>query len=97
MAILTVRLPDKLKRQMRRLSHVNWSQVARRAIEDTLQTELAHGEKNGALIRDASRNIDLLYSEVKRKYGTVAYDSAETVRSWREARKMSTYRTPQRP
>ncbi len=97
MAILTVRLPEKLKRQMRRLTHVNWSQVARRAIEETVQTELAHREKNGARIREASRSIDALYDDVKRRYGTVPYDSAETVRLWREARKTSTYRTPRQP
>src|SRR5207245_9003935 len=82
MAILTVRLPDKLKRQMRRLSHINWSQVARRAIEETVQAELAHQETQGAGIVEASRGIDQLHEEVKRMYGTVAYDSAETVRSW---------------
>src|SRR5438093_9891042 len=86
MAILTVRLPDRLKRQMRRLSRVNWSQVARRAIEETVQAELAHEKKNGARILEASRNIDQLYGEVKRMYGTVEYDSAKTVRSWRGAR-----------
>ena len=87
MAILTVRLPDKLKRQMRRLSHINWSQVVRRAIEETVQAELAHQETKGARILEASRSIDQLHEEVKRMYGTVEYDSAKTVRSWRGARR----------
>ena len=93
MAILTVRLPDKLKRQMRRLSHINWSQVARRAIEETVQAELAHQETKEARILEASRSIDQLHEEVKRMYGTVEYDSAETVRSWRGARG-TLHRTP---
>ncbi len=96
MAILTVRLSDELKKQMKSLKNVNWSQIARRAIEEKVALETAHRTKDRAKILEASESMDLLHEDVMRKYGTIDYDSSETVRLWREARYSSSYRTPQR-
>ena len=35
----TVRIPRELKERMDRLSHVNWSEVVRRAIEERVREE----------------------------------------------------------
>ena len=38
-AKLTVRIPRELKERMERFSHVNWSEVVRRAIEEKVREE----------------------------------------------------------
>ena len=95
MTLLTIRLPDKLKRQMKKLRHVNWSQIVRRAIEERVALEISEQRKDGARIRDASRAIDELFQNITERYGMIPYDSAETVRAWRETRYSSSSRTPQ--
>ena len=58
MAILTVRLSDRLKRHMKRLRHVNWSQIVRGAIEERMRLELTQEGRDRLLIQEASRSID---------------------------------------
>jgi len=36
---ITVRIPRELKERMNRLSHVNWSDVVRRALEEKVREE----------------------------------------------------------
>ncbi len=95
MAIITVRLPDKLKKQMQKLRHVNWSQTVRKSIEERVALEAAQRGKDKIRMREASGRIDELFESVKQRYGTINYDSSETVRIWREARYSSSSRTPQ--
>src|SRR5712692_4753707 len=95
MAIITVRLPDKLKKQMQKLRHVNWSQIVRKSIEERVVLEVAQQGKDRIRMREASDKIDELFEGVKQRYGTINYDSSETVRLWREARYSSSSQTPQ--
>lgn len=39
MSNITIRVPDELKRRMEELREVNWSEVARRAFEETIQKQ----------------------------------------------------------
>jgi len=38
---ITIRIPRELKERMNRLSHVNWSDVVRRALEEKVREEEA--------------------------------------------------------
>jgi hypothetical protein len=65
---------DELKRGMKKLKHINWSSVARRAFEDTIYRE----EKRGA-----AREIDRIRLSGK----TGAWSGAKEIRKWRDAAK----------
>lgn len=83
---ITIRVPDELKEKMKRLSDINWSEVARRAIENRVDLELARREKDWDAISKASARIDGIYERLRAEHGTVGFDSSETVRSWRDQR-----------
>lgn len=93
MAIVTVRVDEKLKKKMKRYSDVNWSDLIRRALEDRIGIEDKLRIKNKASVREANLIIDRIYKEVAEKYGDIEYDSSETIRTWRDSR--YSYRTHQ--
>ena len=39
MAIISIRIDDKLKKEMDRLKHINWNEIIRRAIIRTINEE----------------------------------------------------------
>jgi len=81
MASITVRVPERLRREMRRLRHVNWSEVIRKSIEERISLEQVARGRDRARIIEANRKVDGLYEDIRKRYGTVKYDSALTVRS----------------
>ncbi len=85
LAIVTVRLDEKLKAKMRRLKHVNWSQVIRTAVDQRIELEesLASSRTlNMDLLRKAMRDQDRLRAKT-----SGAWSGAGEVRKWRELRK----------
>ena len=72
MSTITVRIDPEVKKRMRRYSHVNWSEVVRRAILEKLREE----EK-----RDLAEAL-LINEELRRK-APEEWDSAEVIRAWR--------------
>jgi flavin-binding protein dodecin len=83
---ITIRIPEALKRKMDRVKAVNWSEVVRRAIADRLKVEEKLKTKNWSLIVKASKKSDDIRESLERACGKTDYDSAETIRSWRDAR-----------
>ncbi|MCX8183755.1 MAG: type II toxin-antitoxin system ParD family antitoxin [Crenarchaeota archaeon] len=75
MAIISVRVSDEVKKRMEKLSHVNWSEVLRKAILRVLEEEEG---RNLALA--------LLLNEKVRKKAPEGWDSTEFIRRWREYR-----------
>jgi len=73
MATVTVRVPEETKREMKKLKHVNWSEVMRKAI-----TEGVRREK----MRSAAKRIEELRAKSK-----VKWDSVSVIREWRERRR----------
>ena len=71
MSNITVRVPEELKRRMKRFKSVNWSEVARKAFEDAARWEE---------IQCASEAIKNLRSESKAKW-----DGAKEIRKRRDA------------
>lgn len=86
MAIITIRVPDKLRKSMRRFRNINWSSMIRKAIEDRIMIEQSKEKRDRALIVDANKTIERLFAESSKKYGSTEYDSAVTIRAWRDSR-----------
>jgi len=70
MATITVRIPEELKQEMRRLKHVNWSKVARKAFEERLRREE---------MRKAAEGMDRL----RQSSQTPEWSGAKEIRKWR--------------
>ena len=78
MPIVTVRVDDDLKKKMEKLKEVNWSEVARRAIEEKIaQTELWQ-PVDVALLKQASEDTNDLRRRVE------GWDSTVEIRKWRQ-------------
>lgn len=71
---ITITVSDELKRGMKKLKHINWSSVARRAFEDTIHRE----DK-----REAAREIDRLRLSSK----AYRWSGAREIRKWRDTAK----------
>jgi len=95
LALVTVRVSEGLKKQMRKLKSVNWSELLRRAIEERVELEQRSVKRDWELVREGSRKADAIRNQIKREYGFVDFNSAETVRSWRETRFSGTSPTRQ--
>ncbi|RLG37278.1 MAG: hypothetical protein DRO01_07300 [Thermoproteota archaeon] len=74
--MISVRVGEDLKRRMERLRHVNWSEVVRRAIVETLERESARNLAKAVLLNE--RNV-IAPDE--------GYSSVEVIRAWREGGK----------
>jgi predicted transcriptional regulator len=78
MPVITLRVDDQLKRKMEELREVNWSEVARKAIEEKIaQAELWH-PVNVQLLKEASQDTDSLRRNAK------GWDSTSEIRRWRD-------------
>ena len=86
MTSITVRVPDELRKRMKKLSEINWSEVVRKAIEGRVALEMARREKDKESILEAGKQIDAVYERLKAEYGAIKFDSSETVRYWRDRR-----------
>jgi len=73
MSNLTIRVPEELKSRMERFKDVNWSEVARRAFEETTNRE----ER-----RRAAESIKKLRME-----SVAEWNGAKEIRRWRDAAK----------
>ena len=86
MTSITIRVPEELRRKMRNLSTINWSEVARRAIESRVAQETAREGKDREAISEAGRRIDGIYEKLRAEHGTIPFDSSATIREWRDRR-----------
>lgn len=73
MATITVRVPEEIKREMKELKHINWSEVVREAIAEEIKRNK---------MKRASQTIDELRAKSK-----IKWDSVAVIREWREKRK----------
>jgi hypothetical protein len=86
MPTITIRIPEDLRRKMSEIRGVNWSEVVRRAILERIMIEEGMEGKNWDVVRRASEDADKIRMEIEARYGRCSYDSAETIRCWRDAR-----------
>jgi hypothetical protein len=93
LAVITVRIPEQVRKRMRRLKAVNWSAVIRDAIETRLDLEAGPLERDWDRVRRADKTAEAVFHEMSRSYGHTDFDSAEIIRYWRDRRYGSTYWT----
>ena len=80
--VISFRIDEKLKRKMEKLRHINWSDIVRKAIQETIEREeeRLRRKKNVQKVKEAlARNIAL-----ERK--VEEWSSVEEIRKWREKR-----------
>ena len=94
MALMTIRVPERLKKEMRKVKSVNWSALLRDAIEARIELERHAVTRDWERVRAGAARADAIYKEMARKYGYVDFNSAETIRNWREARSRGMSQTP---
>jgi len=79
--VVSFRVDRRLKERMERLKHINWSEVVRRAIEETVRREEARLRgKDRDRIAWASLKMDELRRRVE------GWSGVEEIRRWREVR-----------
>jgi len=79
--VVSARIDEETRRRMRRLPHVNWSQVIREAINDRLRKEETRRRPDRAQLLEAKRLAD----SVRRP--SPGWDSTEEIRRWRDLRR----------
>jgi metal-responsive CopG/Arc/MetJ family transcriptional regulator len=80
MPTISIRIDEELKKKMEELSHINWSEVIRRKIEEVIEEEMKRkkGGKDYKRILEASvKSYEFLL-----KYG--GKKSEESIREWRD-------------
>lgn len=75
MSTISVRIDTNLKKSMDSLSHINWSEILRRAIMEVIQNERE---------RDMAKAV-LLNDQVRKK-APKGFDSLKIVREFRDQR-----------
>jgi Arc/MetJ-type ribon-helix-helix transcriptional regulator len=72
MKTLSVKVDEELRERMKKLKHVNWSEVIRESIRKKIE------EENGRNIAEA-----VLLNERLRRAAPEGWDSAKVIREWR--------------
>ena len=92
MGVITVRVPEELKKKIELFPDVNWSEVVREAVRARANAEMAkRGDKDKALILKAFGVQDEVAAKTLKYKGE--WSGVEVVRWWREHRYSSS--TPQ--
>lgn len=83
MEVVSLKVDKKIKEKMRRLSHINWSQTIRRAIENTIEEEETKDRQvDPKEIEEACRIADSI-----RRPSPKGWSSTEEIRRWRDQRR----------
>lgn len=92
MGLVTIRVPDELKRKMEALSDLNWSEVVRQAIEARIAFETSRRvAKDRSRMNRAAGNQDEIAARLASRYDG-SWDGVEVIRHWREHRYSSSTR-----
>ncbi len=76
--VVSFRIDRRIKRKMDELKHINWSEIVRKAIIETIRREEEKRKKDLAKVRRAALRSERL----SRKVG--GWKSVEEIRKWRE-------------
>jgi metal-responsive CopG/Arc/MetJ family transcriptional regulator len=79
--VVSARIDEDTRRKMRRLRHVNWSEVVRGAIRDKIREEERRRERDAAEVGEALRLMD----SIRRPHS--GFDGTEEIRKWRDLRR----------
>jgi len=78
MGVVSARVDEDTRRRLSRLSYINWCEVIRRGIKETLEEEEGKRSVDPEALRRAARITDELRKE------TPGWDSTREIRRWRE-------------
>ncbi|MGQ9468574.1 MAG: hypothetical protein ACUVTD_01915 [Nitrososphaerales archaeon] len=82
MEVVSVKVDERTKSKMKRLSHVNWSEVIRRAIQaKILEEEVVERRIDPSDLEEAFRLADSI------RRPSPGWSSTEEIRRWRDQRK----------
>ena len=85
MGVITVRVPEELKREIELFPDVNWSEVVREAVRARVRVEMAkRGVKDKGRILEAFKVQDEIAAKTLRYKGE--WSGVEVIRWWREHR-----------
>jgi Arc/MetJ-type ribon-helix-helix transcriptional regulator len=76
MTTISVRIDPDLKKEMDNLNHLNWSEIIRVAIRNTIQNESKKNQAKAVLINERLRKI-----------APAGFDSVKTIRNMRDNRR----------
>ena len=79
--VVSARVDDETRRRMRRLPHINWSEVMREAILEKLREEERRRDVDVGRLLAAARVTDAIREPSR------GWDSTEEIRRWRERRR----------
>ena len=79
--VVSARVDEETRRKMRRLRHVNWSEVVREAIQEKIRVEDRKRVRNPQEVDEALRLMD----SIRRPH--LGYDGVEEIRKWRDLRR----------
>jgi transcriptional regulator of met regulon len=82
MGVISVRIDERTRRKMKRLSHLNWSEVIRQAIMQKIKEE-ENRKRNldPKTLKEAAEITD------KIRKPSPSWSSTEEIRKWRDLRK----------
>ncbi len=76
--VVSFRIDRRIKRKMDELKHINWSEIVRKAIIETIRREEEKRKKDLAKVRRAALRSERLSRKVE------GWRSVEEIRKWRE-------------
>ena len=76
MTTISVRIDPNLKKEMDKLNHLNWSEIIRVAIKNTIQNESKKNQARAVLINERIRKI-----------APAGFDSVKVIRNMRDSRR----------
>jgi nicotinamide mononucleotide adenylyltransferase len=79
--VVSARVDEDTRRRMRRLRHVNWSEVVRTAIREKIHEEESRREVDPAEVEEALRLMDRVRRPLR------GFDGVEEIRKWRDLRR----------
>jgi predicted transcriptional regulator len=83
MEVVSLKVDKRVKEKMRKLAHVNWSEVIRRAIAAKIEDEEA---RLRVVDTDSLKEAASMTDNMRKGYSK-DWSSTEEIRRWREARK----------
>ncbi|AIF82337.1 hypothetical protein NTE_00255 [Candidatus Nitrososphaera evergladensis SR1] len=87
MEVFSVKVDKRVKEKMKKFSHVNWSEIIRRALAAKIEEEEAKGASRTLDFDALSEAASLTDSIRKGTSSSKTWNSTEEIRRWREARK----------
>ena len=70
---------------MRKLESLSRPKPLRETAESRIELERRKSLRDWKKVREGGRQADSVYTEMARKYGEIDFNSAETIRRWRDS------------